>query len=232
MKKTFKLYVIAWALLFILFNVIAILFPGWPAADKTTASFWIGYAFINAALVGQLITAGIVFKEQNIKKIFYNFALYKSSYTGLILTFICGAIFMVFSFLPYWIGAIVCSIILVVNIIAVVKAKMATELVSAVDEKIKTATAFIYEIRVDGEALLSRAKSDEARNACKKVSDALKYSDPMSHDALETVENNIRIHFSAFASAVSANDADAIAEEANELLSFINERNAKCKLYK
>ena len=144
MKKNFKFYAIGWALLLIIFNVISILVPGWPTLEKTTPSFWIGYAFINAAFVGQLVCAWMAFKDDSSKKTFYNLSLFSVSYAGLVSNFVVGAICMIITPLPYWVGAIICPFIFIVNLIAVIKAKIAVELVSEVDKKIETATAFIF----------------------------------------------------------------------------------------
>ena len=125
MKKNFKFYAIGWALLLIIFNVISILVPGWPTLEKTTPSFWIGYAFINAAFVGQLVCAWMAFKDDSAKKTFYNISLFSVSYAGLVSNFVVGAICMIITPLPYWVGAIICPFIFIVNLIAVIKAKIA-----------------------------------------------------------------------------------------------------------
>ena len=52
MKKVFQKYLILWAVLFVLFQVIAFISPGWGGVEKYTASFWIGYVGITIAFVG------------------------------------------------------------------------------------------------------------------------------------------------------------------------------------
>ncbi len=232
MKNNFKLYTIGWALLLIVFNVIAIVAPGWPTLEKTTPSFWIGYVFISAAFIGQLICAWFAFQEEGAKKMFYNVSLITVSYAGLVLTTVVGLICMIVTPLPYWIGAIVCPLILVVNIIAVIKTKAAIDLVTSVDEKIEKATSFIYDMREESESLLARAKTDEVKVVCKKVRDSFKFSDPMSNDALEKIEFLIRNHFDAFKEAITEGKMDVVTFESEELLSMIAERNNKCKRMK
>ena len=70
---------------------------------------------------------------------------------------------------------------------------MAIDLVANVDAKVEKATAFIYEMREESESIFARAKTDEAKAVCKKVRDAFKYSDPMSNDALATIEAEIQV---------------------------------------
>ena len=233
MKKNFKFYAIGWALLLIIFNVISILVPGWPTLEKTTPSFWIGYAFINAAFVGQLVCAWMAFKDDSAKKTFYNLSLFSVSYAGLVSNFVVGAICMIITPLPYWVGAIICPFIFIVNLIAVIKAKIAVELVSEVDAKVETATAFIYEMREESESLFARAKADDGKAViCKKVRDAFKFSDPMSKSDLNAVEAEIKTHFDFLKKAIVEEKMDVAIAESDELLALISERNNKCKKLK
>ena len=232
MKRTFKYYAAIWAVLFALFNVIAFVSVGWIEYEKYTPSFAVGYIFITLSFIGQLVCTCIAFRDNNLRKTFYKLSLVRISYTGLIPSFIFGGLCMLISPLPYWIGAIVCSILLVFNIIALIKASIAIDLVSANDCKIKAKTEFVKLLTVDAEALAAKAKSDEAKAACKKVYEAIRYSDPMSSSALAEIESKIKEKFAAFAAVVESNDIDAVNVAAAELAQLIDERNKKCKALK
>ena len=232
MKKGFKYYAIGWVVLLGLFNALAFIIPAWPTLEKFTASFWIGWGVTIAAFFGQLICAWVAFKEDSIKKTFYNISLFTVSYAGLITMFVVAMICIIVTPLPYWVAAIACSLVLVANIFAILKAKIAIDLVASVDEKVEQATAFIYEMREESESILAKAKTDEVKAICKKIRDALKYSDPMSNDALATIETEIQNHFALFAKAISESNNDVITSESDELLALITERNNKCKRFK
>ncbi|MEY8381832.1 hypothetical protein AALG83_01515 [Christensenellaceae bacterium 44-20] len=232
MKKTFKYYSIIWAVLFILFQVIAFVPAGWLGLEKYTASFWIGYAFILLSFAGQLLCAYFALKENNIKKIFYNISLVTTSYTGLILSFVFGGLCMMISMLPYWVGIVLCSVLLAFNVIAVLKAAAAIELVSAVDDKVKAKTSFIKALTADAEGLISRAKSETVKAECKKVYEAVRYSDPMSDEALSAIEDEITIQFAKLTEAVVEGNEILTVETADELAVILADRNNKCKLLK
>lgn len=231
MKKNFKLYLIGWAVALVLFNLIAFVIPSLPTQDKFTSSFWIGYIFITLAFIGQLIASMLAFKSDSAKKMFYNISLVRISVVGLILSFVFGAICMILSFLPYWVGAVLCAIVLAFNIIAILKASAAIDIVSKVDEKIKVQTFFIKALAVDAETLMEKAVTDEAKAECRKVYEAIRYSDPMSSEALTSVESQITLKFNELSVAVTENN-EQIATIANELLILIGDRNKKCKLLK
>lgn len=232
MKKEFKSYIIIWAVLLALFNVIAFVSVGWAGQVKYTASFWIGYAFITLTFIGQLACTHIAFKADNMRKMFYHIPLITASFTGLIVSFVVGGLCMLISPLPYWIGVIICVIVLAANALAVVKATVAIGEVERIDEKIKTQTFFIKSLTVDADTLLASAKSDAVRAECRKVYEAIRYSDPMSNDALSSVESAITLKFAALTEAVKADDAEKVAEIANEVVILVGDRNKKCKLLK
>ena len=225
MKKRFGIYAIIWAVLLALFNVIAFVSPGWIWFEKYDAAFWIGYAFISATFLGQLTCAWFARKEESASKLFYKISLVSTSYTGLIVTFVIGGLCMLISPLPYWIGILVCSIVLVANILAVVKAVAAIDEVQKIDNKVKTQTNFIKNLTADAEALIGKAKSESAKAACKKVYEAVRYSDPMGNETLSEIEEGIKQRFAEFSNSPST-------ETAEELLVLVAERNKKCKLLK
>lgn len=232
MKKVFKNYLVIWAILFILFNVIAFVSVGWSGQEKYTASFWIGYVFITVAFIGQLICTNFALKEGDIKKAFYNVSLLTTSYMGLILSFIIGGLCMLISPLPYWAGMILCAVVLAGNAVSVVKAFTAVDLVSSVDNKIKTQTFFIKSLTVDAESLMKRAKSETIKTECKKIYESVRYSDPMSNEALSYIEGEITIKFAKLSEVVAEENIDLVTELVREIVILLEDRNKKCKLLK
>lgn len=232
MKKTFKSYLLLWVILLVLFNVIAFVAPGWVEHEKYSGSFWVGYAFIMVSFIGQLLCSMVAFRAENLQKMFYNMPLITISYTGLVVSFVVGGLCMFLSALPYWIGVIVCMIVLAITAMSVVKVSAAAELVAEVDENVKAKTFFIKSLTVDAEALLARAQDDETKAMCQKVYEAVRYSDPMSHDALSGVESEITLKMTALAQAVTGNDVAAVNVLAKEVMILVDDRNKRCKLLK
>lgn len=232
MKKTFRNYLGIWAILLVLFNVIAFVSVGWIGQEKYTTSFWIGYIGITLTFAGQLACGWKVFREENLQKLFYNISILRISYHGLIWSFVIGGACMLISPLPYWVGTILCAIVLAVTAIAALKADTAADLVEKVDEKVKVQTAFVRLLTVDAENLLSRAKTEGAKAACKKVYEAARYSDPMSSDALVSVEGKISAQMELLTKALAEGNEETITATAEEIVALIGDRNRKCKMLK
>lgn len=232
MKKRFNLYIVVWAVLLALFNVIAFISVGWTGQEKYTPSFWIGYVFITVMFIGQLICSYMAFKADSAKKLFYNISLIRTSYIGLIVSFVVGGLCMLISPLPYWVGVIVCAIVLVANFLSVIKATAAIDEIDRVDTKVKTQTFFIKSLTVDADTLMASAKSEAVKAECRKVYEAIRYSDPMSNEALASVESQITVKFEELSETVKVDDANKAIEIANEIIILIGDRNKKCKLLK
>ena len=233
MKKSLGIYSIIWAICLAVFNVITFVTPNEiGGVSKFSGTFWIGYIFITVVFLGQLACAFVAFKAENLKKFFYNISLLSISYGSLVAMLIVGSIFMAVPALPEWIGIIVCVIILAFNVIAIIKASAAVEIVSGIDEKVKTQTFFIKNLAADAQSLMTSAKSDELRAEAKKVYEAIRYSDPMSNIALSELNTQIEGQFNAFAEAVKADDVELAKETADPLIEMVERRNQKCKLLK
>lgn len=227
MKKNFKLYIAAWAVLVAIFHIIAFVVP---SPDKFSASFWIGYSFIMLTFVGQLVCAGYALHSKTKEQLFLHLPLITISYTTLIISIICGILCMVIPHIPYWVGILACALILGLAAIAVIKAKAAANLISERDNKVHTKTFFMKSLTADAESLIAKASGKEAKSAAKKVYEAVRYSDSMTSDALTSIESQITLKFHEFTSAiVEERDYESIVKE---ILILLDDRNKKCKLLK
>lgn len=233
MKKTFNYYGICWLIALAVFNVITFVTPNEIAdISKFTGAFWAGYIFITLAFIGQLGCAYKAFKAENVKKLFYNIPLISISYTGLVAMLVVGTICMTLPFIPYWIGIIACLLVLAFSAISVIKATVAADVVSEIDEKIKVQTQFIKLLTADAEHLMVSSKTTELKAEAKKVYEAIRYSDPISNEALADVEGQIQSEFDFFSQTVKAEDLELAKSAAEGLINLIEGRNKKCKALK
>ena len=136
---------------------------------------------------------------------------------------------MLISPLPYWVGIVICAIVLAANTLSILKASVAVAEVERIDNKIKEETSFIKTLTIDADTLMAQAKSDVVKAECRKVYEALRYSDPMSSDALTSFESQISAKFAALSEVVKADDFTSVAEIATEVVILIGDRNKKCK---
>lgn len=238
MNKFFKYYLGIWVILLAIFNSFVFLLPWKNVTPETSQAFWLGYGLITASYIGHLIVSYLVFKENKLQKIFYKIPLLRISGANLVmsaglgLAILFGTLTMIVPDFPVAIGFVVCFVTLGLNVVALLRAHFTSEEIGRIDEEIKEKTFYIKALTVDAERLVARAKSDEVKSECKKIYEAVRYSDPMSTDELKSIEEQISGKFSMFSDAVLSDDKDAAANISAELENLIGDRNKKCKLLK
>ena len=234
MNKNFKFFSIIWVIIVAVWCAVVFLvrpiIPGYVINYDTR--FWIASGFVIATFICNLVCAYFAFKAENLKKMFLNLPLITISWSALIAMLVASSVPMLIPNCPAWIAAIVCIVVLAFNAIAVIKALWAADTVNKVDEKVKVQTSYIKNLTVDTESILARAKSELVNVECKKVYEAVRYSDPMSNEALSVIEAKITVKVDELASAVGADDAKKAKEIADEIVILVGDRNKKCKALK
>ena len=233
MKKMFKFYLVAWAIMFVLFNIAVIALPKeftilGVTYEKFGGASWVTLIVLELCFLLHLALTAVALRQKRLSGTFYRLPLIRLSYGCVIVTTIVAVLAML-AFLPSWIPLALALLILAIYAFAILKAGAAAALVESVDEKTRAKTSFIRNLTVDADSLLSRAKSEPVKAACKKVFEALRYSDPVSAYGLVDVEERIKAEFDALTDAVIADDPKAVSASADELLTLIAERNKKSK---
>ena len=93
--------------------------------------------------------------------------------------------------------------------------------------KIQAKTSFIKSLKADVDILLSKETDSEVRDALRKLSDEIRFSDPMSNNALDNIEAEISDKLISV-SAAGENKKNVISE----ISGLIKQRNIKCKALK
>ena len=233
MNKVLKIYGILWLISFAIFNAIVFLVPREIGGVDRWAQggFWIGYALKTVSFVGQLVTCAACLRNENRNKLFLSLSLPLAANGALTASMVVSCVFMLVPTLPAWIGAIISLVILLFLVVAVLKAHVAVQLVSAVDERIVQQTAFIRTATDRAYHILQTAGED-TRTAVKQVWEALRYSDPMSAPHLAVAEGHIDTALQELGRAVQAGETEQAGETAQQLLCLIRQRNQDCKTLK
>ena len=228
MNKNFKSYTLIWTIALVIFNVLAFALHIGITGGTYGSTFWIGYISVLIGLIGQLICAYIALNGN----LFYNYSVFSVGYIGLAVIFVAGILCIAIPQIPAWIAIIVCVIILAVNAIKIIKARAPIDIVERIDKEIKTKTFFIKSLTADAASVMDKATTAEIKTIAEKVWNEIRYSDPMSDNALASVESQITIKFEEFSETVEQNDIEHAQKLANEVIILIKNRNSKCKLLK
>ena len=239
MQKQKNYYLLIWALAFVVYNVIifAVLPDSYTIAgleySKYNNGFWIGYTGIMLVFFGNLFVSLMFFsKSENVSKTFLNYPLLRLAWSALATTFLAGTIIMSVRAIPAWVGALICILILFFYAVAVITTSSAVDAVESIEERVQEKTAVMLGLTADAEALISRAPNDEIRSECKKVYEALRYSDPVSDVGLTDIEIHISAELADFSGAVKNSSTEEVKALSAQLREDIRERAIKCKSLK
>lgn len=222
MKKNKGMAYAVLAIAFVLFNVIAFAVP-----TTKTATFWTAYAFTTIAFASQIVIWKFAFKgEDTLKSKFLGIPLISVGITYLIVQIIAFVIFMALPLTASWIAIVVCALILGVSAICLIGTETGREEINRVEEKVEKKVFYIKALQVDIEMLASTETDSDTKAALTKLAEKIRFSDPMSNEALADLEAEIS------AKVKELKTAENKAEIITVLDSLITERNKKAKLLK
>ena len=233
MKNSFGVYSIVWALALLMFNVVTFVVPNEiNGVSRWTGIFWVSYAFITAAFLGQLLCAHFAFKPSTNQKLFYRIPMIRVSYIGLIVMLIAGGVFMAVPVLPCWIGIIVCAIILIVCAMYVIRATVLANIISNMDDKTKERIAFMALLAIEAKSISFSAPNEELANLALKLHEETKYSDMTSPIGIEEANASLKAKLKEFKAAVEGGDGELANEVAEQYIALLKTRNELCKSLK
>lgn len=222
MKKNKGMAYAVLAIAFVLFNVIAFAIP-----TAKTATFWIAYVFTAIAFASQIAIWKFAFKgADTLKSKFLGIPLISVGITYLIVQIIAFAIFMAFAITPTWIAIVVCALILGISAICLIGTETGREEINRVEEKVGKKIFYIKSLQIDVEMLASAEIDTDIKSALTKLAEKIRFSDPISNEALADLEAEIADKVNELKTAENK------AEIITVLDSLITERNKKAKLLK
>lgn len=234
MKKNAKYYLTCWIVLVALFNIICFVTPGEVnGISKYAGAFWSGYGFIMATFVAHLVYSIFVLSENSQEKKILNIPLMIISCGEVALMVICGMICITIPNLPNWIGIVLCSIVFAFSIIFVIFAKEIGDNALNANAKLNVSTYHFRNLFDTSQLLISSAKTEEIKEIARTVSEAVRYSDPISTEATRSLENEIETKLNGLLLLISNGEqVDVVKCKADELLRVVETRNSKCKTLK
>lgn len=221
-----------WIILAVIFAVYTVLTFALPF--EKNAVLWVSYLFGVVAIAAQVYVIHTAFgKGKSLKSKFYGFPVAEIGAIYLLAQLVQGLVFMALARIaPIWLPVVVYVVLLGAAAVGLIAADTAADIVTEVDNHVKTDTLFIRTLTADAESLLNKGKGDEIKAACKKVYEAVRYSDPVSNPALAPLESEITLRFSAFSEAVIGGNAEKAIQIADETITLLGDRNKRCKLSK
>lgn len=230
MKKLFKTYLTVWIIVFVLFQIICFATPSKVGQfHKFNSTFWITYAFVTFAFIGQLICASRALEADSPQKLFYNIPILRISYIGLILMLIAGSAAVAIPNLPSWVTIVICTVVLAFTAIAVIKAGAAVDIVEQQDERIQEKTSRMSELRAKAALCLQHSGDPESKKMLQRLAEDFRYADPMSSNATAQIEEEMAAALAELDKACREKNDEKTAQLCKTITEQLKERNLLCK---
>ena len=226
-KNKLRFYVVL-AILFGVFSVIAFAVP-----FKRGAAFWMSYVFALIAIAVQIYAYPKAFEGESVKSKFYGFPIARVTTIYLVAQIILSLVFMaVGKLLPAWIPVVLFILMLGAAAIGFIAADAVRDEVERQDVVHKANVGTMRALQSKAIFVAGQCEDAETKKALDAFAEALRFSDPVSSDALADIEENLTGLVDELGNAVLDKDfaaAKTLCAKANSLLA---DRNRMCKLNK
>lgn len=203
--------------------------------DKTAAS-WISFVFTILSFGASFAIGMYAFSgEKSLKSKFYGLPIFRIAYLYPIAQLILGIIICAicaFAEVPAWIALLLSVILMGLAAIGVIATDNTRDIIQEIDtqteESIKTNKYF----RLNISAITALCTDVNAKEVLRKLEEDFRYSDPVSSEHTEAIENNIAGKLYELRSVISTASSEEIISRAAEIKNMLAERNRICKAFK
>lgn len=225
MRKETIRWGIALGVLLVLYILVTFLIP-----FVHTATFWVSFVFtlIAFAVVGASIYIAFI-KNPDAKSKFYGFPIAKIGVIYGIGQLVAGILFMSLSqWAPVWLAVLVYAAGLAATVIGLISAEAVVEEIQRQDVKLKKDVSFMRNLQSKVCQMATQCDVPEL----KKFAEDIRYSDPVSSDAIGDIEQELAAAVEELQAAVVDGDSESIAQLCRKASAVLSERNRLCKLNK
>lgn len=217
------------ALAFIVYSVIVFAVP-----FKKNAPFFTAYIFTVIAFAAQLYVFKLSFEYgENAKSKFYGFPIARIGIIYLAAQIVASLILMAISQIVYtWIVIVVCVVICALGVAGIIAADVVRDEIENQDKKLKKDVSSMRNIQSIAVSICGLCKESPAEKETEKLSESLRFSDPVSSADLKEIESELLSEVQQIQTAAIEKDFDSVIELSKRAHITLSERNRLCKLGK
>lgn len=215
--------------------ILAAVFVAWQVVAFAppfvkNGTFWVSWLFADLAILAQAYILHIAFDNgEAVKSKIYGFPIARLGVIYAIVQLAVALLCMILAkWAPVWIALIVDVLLLAATVVGLSAADAARDEVERQDVQIKQSVSVIRMLQAKTSALAKQTGNADIEH----LSEALRYSDPVSSEAVTETENVLTEKINTLSATVKdglSMDISRLCVEAEQILT---ERNTLCKLSK
>lgn len=231
MNKKNKLIIAVYGILSFIYLIAFVIIP----FPKNAAS-WITFVFTLVSFVLSLgVTLYVFGKDDEMTSKFYGFPIFKIAYVYPLVQFAVSVIICLvaaFVAVPYWIALILSLVILGASAIGVIATDNARDIVEQIEAESERVTKATKMFNLNIASVLDLCTEPSVKIELEKLAESFRFSDPVSSEATEEIENTIMEKLENLKISISSSDSDENIAKITELKNLLAERNRICKMNK
>lgn len=197
-----------------------------------TNVFYLSYAFMTLAFVVQIVSMLLAFKTTDVETAFFGIPLASFSVYYLCAALVIGLLFMIFQSASFTLALVIQLLVLAAFLVIAILSLMARDTTVQINDDYKEKRTFRETQRVEIELLRDSCADAELKESLRKLAETVKYSDPMSTEAVADVERRIMQQFSELRVCLEDGRVGEAKDACRALERLYIERNRKLAISK
>lgn len=189
--------------------------------------FWLSYGFMTFAFVVQIVSMLLSFKTADVETAFFGIPLASFSVYYLCAELAIGTLFMIFQQASFTLALVIQIVLLAIFLIIAIISVMSRDTVQSISDTIKENVVSLRSILIDVEMMMSDCSDPELKEKLRKLSEQIKYSDPMTNKIVADVEQRICRKVSELRVYLENSQIEDAKQVCSELDRLFVERNKK-----
>ena len=230
MNKIKRNYLILIGILVVVYNVLVFAVPYPHKSDDVFITAWVAGL---VAILSQIYFVFVAFNnKETLKSKIYGLPIVRVGLIYLVTQLILTVLFLIigaFVKIPYWIVIIPVVIVFALAAIGLIVADTYRDGIEIIEECIPVNTDFINNLKVDVAIFAKRNMGTPIIEKIEIFNDEVKYSDPVSSEALSEIEEEITEKYIRLKELVVESNFERCDLLLDNLISLIQERNLRCK---
>lgn len=229
MKKSVIRWWIILAIVLVVYNVVAFAVP-----FVRFGVFYLSWGFTLVAIGVQVyVVHSAFYNGEGAKSKFYGFPVARIGAAYLIIQMILGLLFMAAGeHVKLWIPLVMYVVLLGASAVGFISVEATRDEIVRQDAKLKKNVACMRALQSKAASMIQLVQDGQIREGLDRFAENLRYSDPVSSDALSEIEADLTVCVDELQRAVIDGDSAAALSLLDKAGVALAERNRLCKLNK
>lgn len=197
------------------------------------ATFWLAFAFTIVAFGVEIYAFRTSFGKEDVRSKFYGFPIARLAVLYFIVQLILALVLMALAqWVPAWAAVILLVLLLAATLVGLIASEVMRDEIERQDVVLKKDVSTMRALQSKANAIVAQAEDEPLKKALETFAENLRYSDPVSSEAIAEIEAELTHCVDELQQAVIDGAVDAATTLCRKAEFTLVERNRLCKLNK